>query len=414
MHILIVTPFYLPDGGPAAPLSTMLSEELVKRGNHVTVIAAVPHYPTGIVRPDFRYKHPVETKENGVNVIRVPLPSVNRANLFQRLVQLFIFQIRATLSGINKEYDVILLNNPFFMTGIPLFILGVVKRKPLVYAVYDVYPDIGIQTGIFRNRLIIQWVTTFEKYCLKKATLIRILSKSFIPAIMRMDIPENKIRLIYDWVDLKLIKPLPKENDFSNEYGLSDKFIVLYAGNIGLSQGLEIVLDTAARFISQPEIRFVLVGDGAGKVDLMSEAQKMGLPNVQFVPLQPRERLMQVLASASVALIVLKKGAGFGSLPSKTYSIMASGKPIIACLDEGCEARELIERAQAGICVDPENTEQLAEAIIKLRSDAQLCLAYGMKGRKYVEEFHSPQKAAEHFEDLFIECIELFEKQNTR
>lgn len=385
----------------------MLSEELVKRGNHVSVITAVPHYPSGSVKKEFRYKFPRKVIEGGVEVIRVPLPSVNRSSLFLRLIQLLVFQIWGAFVGLRKQYDVMFLNNPFFMTGIPLFFLGVLKQKPFVYAVYDVYPEIGIQTGIFTNKWIIQLVTALERYCLQKATLVRVLSKTFIPPILGMGIPEEKIRLIYDWVDTDLVRPISKVNDFSIENGLSDKFVVLYAGNIGLSQGLELVLDAASQSITQPDCIFVFVGDGAGKNALVEEAKKRELSNIMFIPFQPREQLPKVLATADISLIILKKGAAFGSLPSKTYSIMASGRPIIACLDPDSEASELIERSGAGFSIPPEDPIALANSIKILKNDKELRAQYGRNGRQYVETHHSPEKAAEQFEQLFNECVNI-------
>jgi len=387
----------------------MLSENLVKRGNQVTVITAVPHYPTGTIKQGFHYKIPKKTIENGVNVVRIPLPSINRSKLALRLFQLFIYQIGATIEGLNKQFDVMFLNNPFFMTGIPLLFLGVLRKKPLVYAVYDVYPDIGIQTGIFRSKWVIQLITALERYCLRKATLVRVLSKTFIPPILRMGIPEEKIRLIYDWVDVDLVRPISKVNSFSIENGLSERFVVLYAGNIGLSQGLEIVLDAAAQFTTQPDVIFIFVGDGAGKIALLEEAKKRELSNIRFIPFQPREQLPEVLATADISLIILKKGAAFGSLPSKTYSIMASGKPIIACLDLNSEASELIQRSGAGISIHPEDPIALSDCITMLKNDIELRKKFGRNGREYVEKHHSPENAAEQFEALFLECINLAE-----
>ncbi len=407
MKLLVVTPYYIPDGGPAAPLFTMLCEALVKRGHEVRVICAVPHYPSGEINVNFRDKFTKMTMENGVNVYRVPVPSINRANLFWRLFQLLVFQINATIIGRNFNFDLVVFNNPFFMVGIPLYFLGVLRKKIIIYSIHDVYPDAGIKLGIFRSKWVIQLVTAFERYCLEKTTLVRVLSKSFIPPIKRMGIPEEKIRLIYDWVDTDLVHPLSKINEFSRENDIADKFVVLYAGNIGLSQGLEIVLDVAARFVSQPEVQFVFVGDGAGKPYLLDMAKAKNLPNVKFLPFQPRERLPLVLASADVSLIVLKKGAAFGSLPSKSYSIMASGRPIIACLDPGSESSELIERAGAGMAIPPEDPEALNNAIKEMMDDKELREKFGKNGRVYVEKYHSPEKAAEQFETLFFECIKI-------
>ena len=146
---------------------------------------------------------------------------------------------------------------------------------------------------------------------------------------------------------------------------LANHFVVLYAGNIGLSQGLEIILQVASEMSHDPEILFLFVGDGSGRTHLMNIADKYHLTNVQFIPFQPRELVSQVLSSADISLVVLKKGIGFNSIPSKILSILASNRPVIASIDEGCEGWQLIQRAKAGICVPPENSHSIVEAISK-------------------------------------------------
>jgi colanic acid biosynthesis glycosyl transferase WcaI len=204
-------------------------------------------------------------------------------------------------------------------------------------------------------------------------------------------------------VDTDFIKPIPRDNAFSQELHLSNTFIVLYAGNLGLSQGLEHVLTAAEQLADHRDIKFVFVGDGSGREHLVAEAERRRLANVQFLPFQPRSRLPEVLATADISLVVLRRGIGSGSLPSKLFSILASGRPILASVDEGCETWELVERAQAGICVPPEDPIELAKAILNFKKDDCFRERLGLNGRAWAERYHSPQSAAEQFEKLLIE-----------
>jgi colanic acid biosynthesis glycosyl transferase WcaI len=402
MKILVVTPHYLPDGGPSAPLFAMLCEALVQRGHQVIVVAAVPHYPSGQVPPEYQGRRIKHTVENGVQVIRVPVPSVNRSRMLHRLLQFMVFQLGAAYVTLSEQYDIVLLSNPALSTGIPLATASVLRRRPVVYSIHDVYPNVGVALGVFRHRWVIAAVGAWERFSLKQSKKVRILSESFLPGIRALGVCDDKVELIYDWVDTQLVRPLSRNNDFAQEHHLVDKFVVLYAGNIGLSQGLEHVLTVAERLVAQVDICFVLVGDGTGKARLVQDAQSRNLANVMFLPFQPRSRLPEVLATADVSLVPLQHGIGAQSLPSKSFSILASGRPLIASVDENSDLALLVQRSEAGICVPPGDPMQLADALMRLRNDTELCALLGHNGRIYAERYHSPERAAEHFERLLI------------
>jgi colanic acid biosynthesis glycosyl transferase WcaI len=405
MRILVVTAYYYPDGGPAAPLYTTLCEALAQRGHDVKVITAVPHYPSGTVPEVYRGKKFSKTLENGVEVKRVGLPSINRSNLSMRLVQFGFFQLRSTMASIRTQYDVLLTHSPSLEVWLPLAYHAVIRNKPVVYSVHDVYPAVGITLGIFHQKFLIHLVTAMEKFCLHHARRVRILSDSFTPALQKLGVKEEKVTLIYDWADTESIHPLPRENGFASEQGLLDHFVVLYAGNIGLSQGLESILDAAKRLADQSDIYFVFVGEGTGLQDLIEKAKTYHLENVRFIPFQSRERVSEVFASADISIVSLRRDASLGSLPSKTFSIMASERPIIASVDPNSDTSILIQRAGCGVCVEPENPEQIVDAIRTLKRDPQLRLALGKKGRQYVLEHHSPMSAADQFEKLLSQVI---------
>jgi colanic acid biosynthesis glycosyl transferase WcaI len=405
MQILIITPNYNPDLGPSAPLFTMLSHGLVQRGHEVKVISAVPHYPTGIVPVEFRGKWIRNSIENGVKVTRVALPSVERRSLAKRFYQFACFQIGATIAGLSQRYDVVIVANPALQVWLPFAWMVALRRKPAIFSVHDVYPDVGITLGVFRNKAQIAFVAGLEKFCLTHATFVRILSDSFRPGLMRLNVPESKIALIYDWVDTALIKPEASTNNFSKENGFDRYFIVMYAGNIGLSQGLDNIVSAAKILSDQTDIKFIFVGDGIGKETLQAQVKNLQLENIHFLPFQPRERLPEVLSSADISIVILKKGIGTASLPSKIFSIMASGKPILISVEENSEAWELIRNADAGVWSPPEDPVALAQTILTLKKEDSKRKRLGKNGRLWAERHHSPEVAAEQFEKLLVSAI---------
>lgn len=405
MKLLIITPFYAPDLGPSAPLFALLSEALVRNGHQVSVVAAVPHYPSGKVPSDFRGVGNRHSNVNGVEVTRVPVPSIDRSKFKQRALQLLCFQIGATWATLASKYDAALITNPALETWLPTWWHAVVRRKPVIYSVFDVYPDVGIDLGVFRSPRVIELVRRLECSCLGWSRAVQIISDNFRSGLSALGVPEAKMKRIPIWVDDQLIRPLPRENGFSHEFDLDGKFVILYAGNIGISQGLETVLQAAKLLADQEEMLFVFVGEGSGKSKLQTEAQTLDLHNVRFIPFQPRERLPEVLASADVSLIVLKNKIGLNSLPSKTFSCLASGRPVIASIDEESELHRLIEDAHAGICTGSEDPLSLTEAVLKLKDDRQLCSTLGANGRRFVEQNHSVAAAAGQFERLFKQVL---------
>ncbi len=405
MHILIITLFYAPDIGPSAPLFTLLSEALVQRGHEVDVIAAVPHFSSGKVSTEYKGIMIRSAIENNVNITRIPVPSVNRSKLRNRMIQFVTFQIGATIASITKKYDVALIINPAIETFLPFAWQAFIRRKPTIWSVFDVYPDVGIKLGIFRSKIVISFVKYFEQICLKYSTGIHIISNSFRESLYKLGVPESKMITIPIWVDTKNIRPMEVNNNFAKEYQLEDLFVVLYAGNIGLSQGLENVLVAAENLKSNKNLCFVFVGNGLGLESLQNRVQQRNISNVKFIPFQPRKRLPEVLATAGASLIILKRGIGSDSLPSKTFSALASGRPIIASVDQESETWQLIQQSKSGLCIPPEDPTKITEAIQNLMRDPHLCNRLGCNGRKWAEKYHSVFSITEQFEHLFIKAL---------
>ncbi len=401
MKILFLAYHYKPDGGPAGPLNCMLAESLVNLGHEVTSISAVPHYPSGYVKKEYRCWKTTRNFENGVRVIRVPIPSLDRNLFLNRFIQMIFYQVFATIEGLKTHPNVFITTTPAFYTLLPSLIHGFKKSQMTIYSISDVYPDVGIRMEIFRFRFIIAIVTQLEKLFIRKSNKIRVVSKSFFNRIVELGAEENKISLIYDWVELDALKPCDKNNSFSNEFQLTNSFNIFYTGNIGHIQGLTTVIESANLLKNYPALKFVFVGDGNAKHDLQSLSDSYGLKNILFLPYQPREIMAQILGAANIGLVCLKKGIGFGALPSKTYSILSSGTPLIACVDEGSDTWDLVTRSGGGVAVPPENPESLTKAILDIYNDKEKYIAMCRDGRNYVINNHSPELAAKFFEQLF-------------
>ena len=401
MRILIVTLHYLPDGGPSAPLFGLLAESLVGAGHSVTVVAGTPHYPSGRTLTGWEMPPDGCEEVRGVRVLRTRIPSGNRANLAFRSLQFAAFQLGAArlLAG-DEEFDAAIFVNPALQVWLPWLVARSRVRGPRVFSIHDVYPDVGTRLGIFKAGLSDRIVGALESYCVRTADRVRILSPAFRAPAERLGATPERLSLIYDWTDTTFITPQQRENAFRAEFGLSGKFVFMYAGNVGLSQGLETLVEAAIRLDHHPDVRFVIVGGGAGLDPLRQRAEAAGTKNVVFVPFQSRERLPDVLGAADVGLILLRPGLT-DSLPSKVYSIMSSGRPVLASVDECNDVCEIIAQANCGICVPPGDAGALVAACESFVSLAPARLAEsGAAGRRYVEARHSPRAAAERFLEI--------------
>jgi colanic acid biosynthesis glycosyl transferase WcaI len=405
MRVMVLGEYYEPDLGPDAPLFTMLCENLVRLGHQVTMITTVPHYPSGKVSAEFRGKGKWLWKsvENGVEIIRVSLPSVDRSKFPQRMLQFICYQIGAFYAALGKKYDFVISSGPSLEVWLPFTYLVALRHKPAIYVVLDVYPGVGVTLGIFRHKSVVALVSTLERSCLNNATAVMILSDSFRAELNTLGVPDEKMFLVHIWVDTDLVHPLAHDNAFARENNLTDKFVVLYAGNLGLSQELEHVLTAAELVREYQDIRFVFVGDGASRAQLVADAERRHLSNVQFIPFQPRQRLPEVLASANASLVKLQRGIGTSSVPSKTYSILASGRPILANVEENSECWNLIKQAEAGLCVPPGDPSALVQAILALKQDPELCDRLGRNARIWAEKNHSPQSATRQIEKIMLD-----------
>lgn len=387
MKILVVSLYYEPDRCQSnGPIIRALCDDLAEAGHEVTVLASFPHYNCDEVWPEYRGRWFQRDRVGRVNVLRSYIFVPHKRSGWQRILNYLSFNISSTLAGLFAgKQDVIFVMSPPLTIGLTAYVLGLLKRIPFCYNLQDIWPEVAVKLGMLRGRRLIAFFEAMEKFIYRHSRRIFAISDEFKSNLIAKGVTADKIEVIPNFTDTEFIRPMEKANSFALANGLADKFTVLYAGNVGLSQGLEVILDAAEQLKDRGEIVFAIVGEGGCREDLIAEAERRGLHNVKLLPFQPESDVPMVYAAADVALIPLRRGITENSVPCKTYSIMAAAKPYIAGVDTGSTVWKLTDQVGCGVCVEPENGRALAEAVLQLQADAEARNRMGVKGRQFVE-----------------------------
>ena len=404
--VLLISTYFRPDVASTGMLVAYLAEDLAKLGHKVTVVTSFPHYDTNYIAKGYRQRLFKYEKIDPINVCRVyTYVPQNRGRLIERMLNYASFNIFSTLVGtwIGKLYDVILTVSPPLTNGLSASLISHVHHIPFIYNVQDIYPDIAIRMGVLTNQRIIELFRRIEQYIYRQAAALTVISEGFRRNLLAKGVPPDKIKVIPNFVDTEYIHPLPRYNKFSRKYGLDDKFVVLFAGNIGLSQGLETVIEAASKLKHHKDVLFLIVGDGASKPHLIAYTEKLSLQNVRFIPFQPHKIVPEMYASADVCLVPLRKGFTTESVPSKVFTIAAAGRPLIASVDRGSDTYHFVQQSKCGLWVEPENVEALVEAIMTFYTNRSLCELFGNNGRKYVETHYARQVITRRYAELLEE-----------
>jgi len=399
LRIKIVTISYFPDRIGIAAIADDLSAGLAERGHEVTVIAGLPHYPSWEVPAEYR-RHPFrrEMRHGTVSVWRSWLYASKRPTVLARSAFYGSFTASASINLLRSgPADVVLVISPPPTVNFAASLFRRWRGARIVLNVQDIVPDAPIAFGMMRNPLQIRLFRWLERYAYASSDSIVVVAESFKDNLKAKGVPDAKLHVIHNWIDTDKVRPTDRMNPFRVENGLSaDDFVVMYAGNIGLSQGLEVVIEAAEQFRSRPEIKFVFVGGGASLASLQASAESKGLTNVRFVPTQPDMRWVQ--GASDVSLVMQKPNVLDVNLPSKIPAIMASGKPMIAGLNLAGDAARIVREANCGILVEPGNPDQLAEAIDNMALSPSLRERCGSNGRMYAVGHFSRDVALDAYE----------------
>jgi len=407
MKILVLTLYYEPDVAANAVIMTELVEELVTLGHEITVVTSMPHYAGNVMQEAFKGKLFHRENKGSIKIIRTYLyTSPNKKRFIVRFLNYVSFNLLSTLAGLfASKHDLILAPSPPLTVGLSAAIIGFLRRTPYVYNVQDIYPDVVVKLEILKNKLGITFSKCLERFVYRRAAHITVLSDGFRQNLLRKGVPEEKLNIIPNFVDTEFIQPMARENGFRKKLELDGKHVVLFAGNLGHSQDLYTVLEAAAELQEEKELLFLVVGEGSRKPAFKSKAMEFGLENVRFLPFQPRQDVPEIYASSDICLVPLKKDIARDSVPSKAYTIMAAGRPILASVDKNSDIWNLIQDVDCGICIPPEDAQSMVESILALHNDSNLRQRYGQNGREYVTQHFTRQMAGKKYHELFTSLI---------
>lgn len=399
LRLAVLCPHFAPDTAPTGEVITRIVLELAALGHELHVVTALPWYREHRIEDGWSGKWVQREITPWGTITRVhPFPGADKRNLLRRAMGFVGFSALAGFGSLRGgRVDAVIAMSPPLTMGLTGWCTHLVRRGPLVFNIQDVFPDAAVETGAITDRRIIGAARWLERVSYHRAAAVTVLSDDLRDNVAAKVKPgrRSRVHVIPNFVDTEFIQPADRHTDLRAELGIGEEPVVLYAGNVGFSQSLEMVVEAARRF---PEAIFLINGDGAARVTLQSLAAD--LSNVRFSGYQPKERVPEVLATGDIHLVPLKAGLGRVSVPSKTYSILAAGRPVLAAIDPGTEVPRMLAASGGGVAVPPDDLEAFCEALARLLADRAAAAAMGAAGREWVLGAASPPAVASAYEHL--------------
>ncbi|MGG3625221.1 glycosyltransferase family 4 protein [Bacillus gobiensis] len=396
--LLMFAHYYHPDVASTGQILKELAEGML-HAIDITVICVVPSY-TGKVATEYKTKMFYKEEFNGVKIIRIRVPEFSKSNKISRIKNILVYFFGAMIATfkVGKIDYVYSISQPPILGGL-IGVLGkCIKSAKYIYNIQDFNPEQTTAVGYSKNKLILNSMMWFDKFSCKCADKVIVVGRDMIETLKDRFKGKNVPNHVFinNWIDEKEIYPLPADNEkvvaFKKKYGLENKFIFMYSGNIGLYYDLENLMRVIKRFKNEKDIVFAFVGEGSVREKLVMYKEKQGLENVLFIPYQDKADLIYSLNVGDVHWVVNAKGILGISVPSKLYGVMAAGKPVLGVLEKGSEARLIIEETGCGHVTEPGDYEGVEEIINRyidlrnvstIRNDSTL-EDMGRQGRKYL------------------------------
>lgn len=406
MKIILVTITYPPEIGGAAHLIYELAHSLKTRGHDITVLTGYPQYNLKDIPEEYRRGWRIDEKINGILIRRVRIPALPRTSKIARGFEHFIFGLwLSTLFLFSPRADVALVFSPPLPLPWLVNWVGRLRRIPVVVNIQDLFPREAVELGMLKNLLLIRIFEWMERQVHRLASAVTVHSPGNKEHVIEHGGKSEHVHVIYNWVDTERIQPGKRNNSFSRQHGLGDRFVVSYAGTMGWAQDMATIIISAANLRDHQDILFLLVGDGVEKEKAQAQCQELGLGNVLWLPMQPWSAYPDVLSASDVSLINLHPELRTPVVPSKLLSIMAAGCPVVASLPVESDARRIINEACCGVCVDSGDGKALALAIRKLRDDRIRASEMGLRGRAYVEAHFSREVCTGKLESILTNLV---------
>lgn len=406
MNILYVSQYFPPEmGAPAARVSE-LGRHWAAGGHQVAVLTGFPNHPTGKVPREYRARFRrllCREERDGMHVVRTWLWPLPNRRSYERILNYSSFLLSSCLTGsFLRRPDIIIATTPQLLVGLTGWWLGLVKRAPFVLEVRDLWPDSIVASGMGgQSSLLTRSLGALARFLYRRCTHVVVVTPALREELIgRWRVPPEKVSVVENGVETDLFTPNGASEGSLDDHSLKGRFVVSYIGTLGSAHGLDTVLQAASRLRdTAPEIVFLLVGEGAEKTRLVALARQQGLSNIHFLGERPREQVPGIIRASQLCLVPLRKADVFTTVvPTKMLEFMACGCPVVLSVDG--QARKVLEEARAGLFVEPENPDAIAQAIVDLYRDRDLRQSLGANGRRYAVEHLSRAQTASRYLDL--------------
>lgn len=388
MRILLLTQYYPPETGAPQNRLSGLAHELKSAGHEVCVLTAMPNYPAMEIHPEYRGKWFVEEEIEGIKVFRSWIYVNKKRNIVSRLLNYFSFTFSSIVIApkVHGKIDVIMCESPPLFLGISGWWISKRKKAKLVFNVSDLWPESAEKLGVVSNRFFLKLATHLEEFFYRKSFMITGQTQGIVNSI-KTRFPEKTVHWLPNGIDPSIFNAAPDPAIRSAMGFDKDDFLFLYAGIIGLAQGLDIILDAASKVPGELRIKFLLLGEGPEKERLIKRKGNEKLDNVFFLDLVPKDKVPAIIHAVDAAVIPLKKMDLFlGAIPSKIFENLALKKPVILAV--GGEAKQLfIDKGKCGIYTEPEDAEAMCKAAVYLATHKDEARQMGENGRLFVEKY---------------------------
>lgn len=406
MKIAFVSINYAPEPTGISVYTTGMAEYCAHQGDSVTVYTGFPYYPLWSKSEKDRQKWYRRERIGSVTVRRNYLYVPRRPTAGSRILHELSFVICASINylfGPRAEYTVI-VSPPLFL-ALPIILIAKLKRSRTIFHIQDLQPDAAIDLGMLKRGWLTNFLYFIERQSYRAADEVSTISDGMLKRIVGKGIDRRKLFLLRNWANDDQVAPLSKATRFRGELALENKFIVLYSGNMGVKQSLRTLLDAASLLTGVPEIMLVIVGDGGEKHELQRKAAELQVHNIIFLPVQPYNRLGELLATADVSVIPQKLGVNDIVLPSKLNNILASQRPVVVAALVDSELSRIVIESKAGLVVRPDDPAQLAQAILHLYYKPDLSAQMAFSGRQYMESCLTHQAILGAFRHRLITTV---------
>lgn len=402
MKILLINQAFVSPDEPGHTRHFEMAKFLQTHGHELVIVASDLNYQTGkqtIERKGIFAEQNIE----GVKILRSYIYPALHHSYFWRIISFFSFMFSSIYTALQvKDIDLVMGTTPPIFQAVSAWFVALIRRKPFLLEVRDLWPEFGVSMGVLKNPIVIMLARWLEKFLYNRATIILVNSPAYKDYMISKQVPANKITFIPYGTDIEMFNPNIDGSLIRKEFNLENHFVVLYAGALGQANDIDTILRAAKRLNENEKIRFVLFGDGKERPRLQNEVERMKLSNVIFAGVRPKKEMPTVIASADVCLAILQNVPMFRTTyPNKVFDYMAAGRATVLVIDG--ITRDLIESSYGGVFVQPNDDKGLADIVLDLSKNTEIVKQMGLNAREFLVGHLNRQ-------DKLNETLDLLEK----